>query len=418
MIRAALTLAILLTAHGAAAKSIVILAGHLVDPKTATIQRDMRVTVDGGNITAVAKNEGPTPAGVNIIDLSGAYVLPGLMDTHSHLSLEVAASKIVDSDATAVLRAQRNAREIVESGFTTVRDMGEKGYVVTDLRRAIEAGWTSGPTIVNAGRMIGPFGGHHGQHSPPVPYELGNTWSATYIQADTPDQIVKAVRENIFFGAKVLKVVADPKGLYYTEREIRAAADEAHRAGLKLAVHVGGGQPARNAILGGADSLEHAFDLGPDDFKLMKERGTFLSTTNFAMAQLLVIFRGDETAAKAWGGRIQQRLRLAHQAGVKIAFGTDVVWAVAPGLTRGDAMHDMVLAYREAGVPDADTLRAMTTTAAELIGVEKDSGAIRPTYRADIIAVAANPLSDITTLRRPMLVMARGKIIVERNREK
>jgi imidazolonepropionase-like amidohydrolase len=208
------------------------------------------------------------------------HVLPGLMDTHTHLTeYSIPEESKSESDAWIALRAQRLADEMLRAGFTTVRDVGEKGYIVSDLRRSIEAGWVRGPTIFNAGRVIAPFGGQSGRQFP-VPPADGPTWRRTYVDADGVDAVIRAVRENIYYGAKVIKIVADQKPYFYTEEELRAAVTEAHRAGLKVAVHLAGFQAARNAINAGVDSIEHGFDLTSADLQAMRDKGVFLSTTD------------------------------------------------------------------------------------------------------------------------------------------
>ena len=266
------------------------------------------------------------------------------------------------------------------------------------------------PTIFNAGRVIAPFGGQSGRHFP-VPLADGPTWRRTYADADGVDQVIRAVRENIYYGAKVIKIVADQKPNFYTEEELRAAVTEAHRAGLKVAVHLAGFQAARNAINAGVDSIEHGFDLTSADLQAMRDKGVFLSTTDFSRPQLLFIFRGNAQMADAWAGRIRNRLQLAVKSGVKLAFGTDVIWPDGTK-TRGEQMIEFVQAYREAGIDPLTTLRAMTSNAAQLIGVYPAKGTVRVGSDADLIAVRSDPLRDLDALRGPVMVMKGGEVVV------
>jgi imidazolonepropionase-like amidohydrolase len=164
-------------------------------------------------------------------------------------------------------------------------------------------------------------------------------------------------------------------------------------------------------INAGADSIEHGFDLTTQDLELMRERGTFLSTTDFSFPQLRVIFRGNETTARMWADRIKARLQRADRIGVKLAFGTDVIW-VDPQRTRGEMMIDFVAAYRDAGVSNLKTLQAMTVNAAELLGVAPDRGRLQVGSFADLVALPANPLDDLDALRRPLLVMKEGAVVM------
>ena len=170
---------------------------------------------------------------------------------------------------------------MLNAGITTVRDVGnDANFAAVDLRKAIDAGWFVGPTVQTAGKIIAPFGGQ----SRGIPQEIGPFWRFEYYDADTPEEIRKAVRENIFYGADLIKLVADNSDYHYSLDEIRAAVDEAHHAGRPVAVHVMGGEAADNAIAGGVDSIEHGFFLTDDQLRLMKEKGIFLSSTDFPAA--------------------------------------------------------------------------------------------------------------------------------------
>lgn len=390
----------------------VIRAGALIDPASGDIRRDVRIVIRDRRIAAIEPTKAGEPAAAGELDLQRAYIVPGLMDTHVHLGLaSIPEEKQSESDAWLVLRAQRIAGEMLRAGFTTVRDLGnEQNYLLSDLRRAVDQGWFAAPTILNAGRVIAPFGGQSGRQFP-VPPADGATWSKQYTDSDGVVAIVRAVRENIYYGAQVIKLVADQKPYYYTEAEVRAAVEEAHRAGRKVAVHVAGGPAARNVINAGADSIEHGFDLTTQDLELMRARGTFLSTTDFTLPQLRVIFRGNDAIARMWADRIKARLQRADRIGVKLAFGTDVVW-VDPQRTRGELMIDFVAAYRDAGVSNLKTLQAMTVNAAELLGVAPDRGRLQVGSFADLVALPANPLDDLDALRRPLLVMKEGSVVM------
>ena len=396
------------------AQELAIRAGNLVDPATGTVAKNQVILVKGGKIAAVGSGL-QIPAGAEVIDLSSAWVLPGLMDAHTHLTLGGALIELLEStylkESTGMrlLRGVRNARNVLEAGFTVIRDVGNAAnYADTDLRRAIELGWFPGPTILNTGKIIAAFGGQsHG-----VPAEIGAFWQFEYIDADTPDEIRKAVRRNIYYGANAIKLVADNSAFHYSVEEIRAAVSEAHAAGLTVAVHVYGGEAARNVILGGADSIEHGFELDDDVLRLMKEKGTVLVGTDFPLEHLVAMgpVGGLIPDPKALSERIVDRLRRAHRVGVKMAFGTDTV-IDPPGKTRGEMMLDYLDVWLAAGIPPAEILKAMTSNAAELFRLKGVRGAIAAGQAADIIATPGNPLEDIHALRKVHFVMKDGRVI-------
>jgi imidazolonepropionase-like amidohydrolase len=290
-----------------------------------------------------------------------------------------------------------------------VRDVGnEADYACNDLKKSYREGWFDGPTLQCAGKIIGPFGGQ----SKGVPEEVGSFWLHEYIDADSIEEIRKAIHENIYYGADLIKLASDNSDYFYTEEEIRAAADEAHNAGRALAVHVYGGRAADNVIRGGADSIEHGFNLTDDQLKLMKEKGTFLVGTDFPAEHLAGLNPSNETLADAnkLGNKIIDRLSRANKIGVKMAFGSDTVTGMA-GRTRADMMFDYLAVWRAAGVTPADMLKAMTTNGAELLRISKERGAIAPGLFADIIAMPGDPLQDMESLRKVNFVMKNGKVV-------
>lgn len=413
MMKIRVLLAFLLCFGGTAfAQTTAIRAGHVVDPATGTVSDNQIILIQDGKITAVGASV-KIPADAEIVDLSGAWVLPGLMDLHTHLTLESPPGQTLEdiyqreSSTLRGMRGLRNARIVLEAGFTTIKDIGNAGnYADTDMRKAIEAGWFPGPTIFNAGKIITPFGGQSAGVSP----EQTRLWLFEYLDADTPDEVRKAVRQNLYYGANTIKLVADWFAYYYTEEEIRAAVEEAHRAGVTVAVHVIADAPARNVILGGADSIEHGFALSDDVLQLMKEKGTFLVGTDFPLEHLKTIEQFLDHDAQTESKNIVDRLRRAHKIGVKLAFGTDV-FSELPGKTRADMMFDYLAVWEAAGVPPAGILKAMTTSAAELMRIADQRGAIQAGLAADIIAVPENPFQNIHTLRNVSFVMKDGRII-------
>ncbi len=404
-----------LTAPGPAQGQVTaIRAGNLIDPATGKVARNQVIVVRDGKITEVSATA-TIPPGAQVIDLSSSWVMPGLMDAHTHLTAGPApgtpAPVIVPylSESTG-LRARRgaaNARNILEAGFTAVRDVGNDAeYAAVDLRRAIERGWTPGPTMLTTGKIIAAFGGQ----SSGVPSEQGPFWRHEYLDADTPDEIRKAVRRNIYYGANAIKLVADHNAYFYSPAEVKAAVEKSHAAGLTCGIHVYGGEAARNVILGGPDSIEHGFTLCDELLQLMKDRGVVLVGTDFPEAHLNLMGFNPVSGGQTLSQQIADRLRRAHGLGVKMAFGTDVFMDM-PGKTRADLMFDYLEVWTAAGVPAPAILKAMTTNAAELFRWQGQRGWMAPGHAADINATPQNPLEDIQALRRVHFVMKDGRII-------
>jgi imidazolonepropionase-like amidohydrolase len=389
-------------------------AGHLIDPATGKVADNQVIVVKDGKIESVG---GSVPQGAQVIDLSKQWVMPGLMDAHTHVTMNLPPAPagvsawesqyVKESSALRALEGLHMGEEFLQSGFTTIRDVGNAAnFADTALRLAIEKGWFVGPTIINAGKIIGPFGGQSHGVSP----EAGLFWQFEYYDADNPAEIRKAIHQDIYYGAKVIKLVADNETFIYTEEDIRAAADEAHKAGLKLAVHVYGGQAATNVINGGADSVEHGFALTDEQLQLMKQKGTFLAGTDFPYEHLAAFGGFVPLKARDTANQIQDRLARAYKAGVKMAFSTDTVVNL-PGKNRGQMSMDFLAVWTKAGVPAPEILKAMTTNCAELLGVQKERGAIAASQYADIVATAANPLQDIEALRNVVFVMKEGHVV-------
>jgi len=386
-------------------------AGKLLDPETGNVAANQVILIENGKIKSVGPDV-KVPAGAEVIDLSRSTVLPGLFDAHTHLCYTSQPDQrnqfFIDMTETTAYRAiegTKNAKDILEAGFTTVRDVGNNGrYADTALREAIENDIVPGPTIINAGRIIAPFGGQY--HIQPDRPELGNP---EYLYADTHDEMIKAIRENIQYGALMIKIVVDDQKYIYSAEDIKFIVDEVHRAGLKVAAHCMTTEGARNAALGGVDSIEHGFRMTDEVLQLAKDRGVVLVGTDFPEKAAEYLGQGPEFA-KAFHTIFLDRLKRAYKIGITMAYGTDTFFAV-PGETRGTLAISYIDSFVEAGIPAKDTLKIMTTNAAKLLGVEKQRGSIKPGLFADIIAVPENPLDNIQTLKRVSFVMKNGKVV-------
>ena len=292
---------------------------------------------------------------------------------------------------------------MLDAGFTTVRDVGNAGnYADTELRRAVEEGLVPGPTIINAGRIIAPFGGQLALVLTPEHHERSN---AEYFYADTRDELKKAVRENIVYGAKLIKLVVDDEPFIYSVDDIKSVVEEAGKAGLKVAAHGYTQAGARNAIEAGVASVEHGYDLTDEDLRLAKQKGVTLVGTDRSE----LVYRYLQVPQESQAKRID-RLKRAWRLAVPMAFGTDIYFDV-PGHSRGTAALTSLECYVKAGIPASAILRLMITDAAHLLGVEGERGALRPGMYADLIAMPGSPLEDIQALRQVDFVMKNGIVI-------
>jgi imidazolonepropionase-like amidohydrolase len=388
-------------------------AGRLIDPETGAEKTGQTILIEAGKIKAIGSAL-QIPADATRVDLSNETVLPGLFDAHTHLLAEISVRWDLTFWIMAIQRRAgfraiqgvRHAKEMLESGFTTVRDVGNSGdHLDSDLDKAIRFGEVPGPTMIFSGRIISPFGGQFSD-TPTDPKMLDNP---EYLVADSRDEMRKGVRENIYWGARVIKIVVDGQKYSYSADDIRFIVEEAARAGVKVAAHVQTEPGARAAIEAGVASIEHGWVLTDEDLALAKKKGVTLVSTDFTVAELLVDGIEQE-AAERTHQKYVARLKRAWAAGVDVVFGTDVMSDIR-GRTRGDVSMEYVDSFKEAGIAAPDILRAMTTRAAVLLGVEKERGALRPGMAADLVATPEDPLRDIDGLKKIDFVMKDGKLV-------
>jgi imidazolonepropionase-like amidohydrolase len=390
----------------------VIRAGVLVDPEAGTAAANQVIVVENDKITAVGAGLS-VPAGAAVIDLSKHTVLPGLFDAHTHLCMDVNLQRdagtyfyttLRDPNSYRAIQGTAHGRSMLEAGFTTVRDVGNEGnYACSSVRRAVEAGLVAGPTMLTAGRIIAPYGGQF--HLQPDKRDLAEP---EYYFADTRDEMRKAIRENIHYGATVIKIVVDDQRYIYSEEDIRFIVAEAAAAGLKVAAHAWAGPGAHNAAAAGVATIEHLNGVSDDDLELMKRNRVIAVFTPFP-EDILKQFRAADAARQEFAQEID-RLKSGHRRGVPIAFGSDAIFEAA-GLSRGQTTLQWIDSYAAAGIPPKDLLRSMTATAARALGVDRERGSVRAGLAADIIATTGNPLDDAQALKHVAFVMKNGRVV-------
>ncbi|MEX2154592.1 MAG: amidohydrolase family protein [Gemmatimonadaceae bacterium] len=400
---------LLCAVSAANAQITAIKAGRLIDPDAGTISTNQVLLVENGKFSAIGPNVAIPPT-AQVIDLSALTVLPGLVDAHNHLALtykEVPERNIyyltyvLEPTALRAIQAVSNGIQMLASGFTIVRDMGNNGnYADIALRQAIEQGWVPGPTIIPSGIIIGGMGG---QFWPtPEMAKDKNIVYPEYLDADTPDELVKAIRQNALFGAKVIKICVDCKPWGYSVDEIKLAISEAAKAGLKVEGHVQTVEGGKRAVEAGIWSIAH--DRGMTD-ALHKE-----------MARKGVWRAGTETPISLTGHTTRERydftvrmLRNAWENKTPLTFSTDADYWV-PGKTRGEVAIEFIETWKAAGVPARDILRAMTTNGYLVSETQSTRGPIKVGMFADLIAVAGNPIESIDALRDVRFVLKNGMV--------
>ena len=372
---------------------------HLIDGRGSTRDR-MTVLIQGGRIAAVGPDrEISVPRGAETLDVRGMAVLPGLIDCHVHLCLGAEADVVrtIEQEAPALttLKASQFARQTVEAGFTTVRDVGCRDHSIFALKQAIADGLLPGPRIVAAGLAICMTGGH-----------------ARFIgrEADGPVEVVTAVREQLAAGAEVIKFIASggvltpgtsPDCAQMTPEELAAGMSEARRAGRRVAAHAHGADGMKNAIKAGTHSIEHATLMDEEAAGLMREYGVFMVPTLSALATTAAcglacgIPESALTKAKSMQARHEASFKKAARAGIKVALGTD---AGTPFNYHGENAQELERMVA-LGMTPMEAIVAATSAAAALLGFSHTLGTIEPGKDADLLVVDGNPLKRVAVLR-------------------
>lgn len=423
LIALALIFSAAVAAVGAAgqARDVVVHAGRLIDGVATSPRGASTIRIRGDRIVAV--EDGWTDArGAEVIDLKSFTVMPGLIDMHTHVTGEGTADALVESvtlTATdAAIESTVYARKTLDAGFTTIRNLGAEGGADISLRRAIDLGMVPGPRIWTARNGLSITGGHGDAGGLRPDLAVGSTWQNGIV--DSPSDAAKAVRYQHKYGADVVKFTATGGVLsigdsgdlqQFSDEEMKAIVDTAHLLGMKVAAHAHGKRGIEAAIRAGVDSIEHGTYADDETFELFKKHGTYLVPTILAgktVAELAAVpghfHPSVQAKAATIGPLIQEMFQRAHAAGVKIAFGTDSGVSV-----HGENAREFGYMV-EAGMSPMDAILAATRNAADLLGASEDVGSIQAGRYADIIAVAGDPLADITEMMRVRFVMKGGQV--------
>ena len=402
----------------------VIHAGKLLDKPGSPPRGPSTVIIRNGKIAEILSGHQQGPAGATLIDLKDKFVLPGLIDSHVHLDSDAGGNAalieaVTDSPARAAYRAAGNAKKTLMAGFTTVRNLGDGTGATLALRDAVAAGELPGPRIIDAGRSISTTSGHM-DATLSVSEDLHNSIGQENL-CDGVESCRQAIRKQVRRGVDVIKIattggvnsrIGAGLGRQLFDDEVKALVDTAHLYGKKVAVHAHGDDGVNIALAAGADSIEHGTMMTDESIKLFKAAGAYyvptLSTVNGYLERLAAnpnAYPPDVLAKVQWRiGVTGKSLAKAYPAGVKIAFGTDA------GVSKHGRNADEFELMVKHGMPASAAIQAATMNAATLLGVEKEVGSLEPGKAADLIAVAGDPIADITILKTVRFVMKDGRV--------
>jgi imidazolonepropionase-like amidohydrolase len=408
----------------AGAETIYIHAGHVLDVPGKAPRGPSTIIVKDGRVDQVRDGHVSPEAGAQLVDLRDSFVLPGLIDSHVHLSSDRAGNEgllagFTESPQLTAYETFWNAQKTLRAGFTTVRNLGDEGAVLA-LREAIARGWVEGPRIVDAGQSISTTAGHMDARLG-VRDELHDAIPHENL-CDGVEECRKAVRRQIGRGADVIKIattggvnsrIGAGLGKQMFDDEAKAIIDTAHMAGKKVAVHAHGADGVLLALKAGADSIEHGTLMDDETIRLFaKSRAYYVPTLSTVNGYLERIAKDPNAYPPEVRAKIDYRISItgkalekAVPAGVKVAFGTDA------GVSKHGRNADEFELMVKHGMTPATAIQAATINAADLLGLSKEIGTLEPGKRADIIAVSGDPLQDVTVLKQVGFVMKDGKIV-------
>ena len=420
----ALGLAVFSAAPSVQAETIYLTAAHMVDPAGGKVVNAPTVVIKDDKIVSVGTASSlPAPAGARKIDLGGATILPGLIDMHTHITIrsdKLGYQRLGISLPAEAISGVANAAKTLQAGFTTLRNVGADGYSDVALRDSINEGETVGPRLFVSGPLIGATGGHCDENLLPFAYHTVGEGVA-----DGADAIRKKVREVHKYGANLIKLCAtggvlskgDTVGAQQlTYEEMKAAVDEAHMLGLKVAAHAHGTSGINDAIRAGVDTIEHASLADAESIALAKQKGAVFDmdiyNDDFILAEGAKMGMLPESLDKERmiGRQQRETFKRAVQAGVTMTFGTDA--GVYPHGDNARQFAKMV----EWGMTPMQAIQAATSTAAKVLGhLGDDLGAIAPGKYADIIAVSGDPIANVAELEHVRFVMKAGVVYRQDN---
>jgi len=403
----------------ALAETLVVTAARMVDVERGRyVDRPVVVVTDGRIVSVGTSVPADLPADARRLDLPGLTLLPGLIDMHVHLSDTpyVSGRTVLDyADDFGPILQVPNARATLDAGFTTVRNLGGPNFADVALMQAIDGGFVVGPRVIPAGAYIGATGGHCDETGFPYSMQVESEFVA-----DSPDQMRHVIREARKYGAQVIKICAtggvfsrntEPGQQQLSFEELKAAADEAHMWGLRVAAHAHGASGIREAIRAGIDTIEHASMIDDEGIRLAVQNGTWLSmdiyNTDFTQATGTEFGVTEDNLRKDREiAQIQRdNFRAAHAAGARMVFGSDA--AIYPHGQNARQFAVMV----EYGMTPAEAIRSATWNAAQALGRERDLGAIVAGRYGDLIAVAGDPLADVRALETVAVVIKGGEVV-------
>lgn len=405
-------------------KRMAVRAARMLDVRSGNVVTNAVVIVENGRIQSAGSNL-PIPAGTEVHDLGGAMLLPGLTDSHTHL-LQNYDKKIGGDDPNMILTVTQlgttkrallgalQAREMLEAGFTSVRDLGNSGWNGdVALRDAIRSNWVVGPRLFASTRALSAAGGQFGN----VSVEMQKILEQEYVVISGVEEARRAVRQAFYDGADLIKVIVNTGTRVVSLEELKVIVEEAHRVNRKVSAHAIGNAATRMAAEAGVDSIEHAYTIPDDALKMMAEKKIFLVPTDFPSEFYLPpdnLTPEQREAAlrnvKGFTSGSRERLARAVKMGVRISAGSDSYYA-EPGQTRGQTSKLMFRAYAESGMSPLEIIRAATINNAELfLGERAPFGSIEAGKFADLIAVAGDPLKEIKELDNVRFVMKGGTI--------